>query len=78
MCDYTITVDAPEGFAKSLQPNNLQCYAEMEDGQMIPVRVVPSNCDLNEPAAIVNIKVKWSTRALMKNRSVINRLKRLV
>lgn len=75
MCDYTITMDVPEDFTKSLQPNNLQCYAEMEDGQMIPVMVVPSNCDLNEPVTIVNIKVKWTSRALNKNRTVINRLK---
>lgn len=78
MYDYTITMDVPEGFAESLQPNKRPVYVELANGRIIPVVVVPGNHELNDPPAIVNLKVKWTTRATKKSRSVINRLKRIV
>lgn len=54
---YTFTLDLPPDSLKQ----DLQCYAEMQDGSIIPVRLNPANCDLNETTITETITVNWKT-----------------
>lgn len=54
---YTFTIDLPANSHKQ----DLQCYADMRDGPMIPVTLVPVNYDLNETTTTETITVNWKT-----------------
>lgn len=52
---YTFTLDISPHSLKQ----DLQCYAEMQDGSIVPVRLLPSNCDIKDPTATETITINW-------------------
>lgn len=54
---YTFNLDFPPDSLKQ----DLQCYAEMQDGSIIPVRLIPGNLNINETSTTKTITVNWKT-----------------
>lgn len=55
---YTFSLDFPPDSFKQ----DLQCYAEMRDGSIVPVRLNPVNFDFNDASTIETITVNWKTK----------------